>query len=314
MSKSKAVQLGADRIYTTASNFNDAEYTPVKVEVTKAIDAEAMHGIVGNTMAMLQAESNADRNFDALIEAGADWKHLIPYGVSECGIKSQHSQASSALLGKAFMISLLVDPSSKFSRSKNKSVLLWMLKQTAGQALGLNFETGPDGKKTLKPDADLSLKEALGNEPADHKGIMKEMGALQGRASTKRSRLMKKMSRRTTLVDAEHGAVEVIADLDVREYLAKEQAETDKARKVAIAEAEKAKAIADKATLVEDIRENVKGLRTTFHTLVNNHEEHAESISLLGKTKIAGMLADFDSLLASLGQVSKKHFKKVAKK
>tara|TARA_R100000742_G_C4259812_1_gene77622 strand:+ start:173 stop:1120 length:948 start_codon:yes stop_codon:yes gene_type:complete len=308
--------LGATAVYDMVAKINEQEFTATQVDLSKKkFTADVMQGIAGNTLALLQADRNAEGAVTALAKKGADWKHYIPFGSEAMGIKSPHNKASSDLINRIIALALLNDPNSKWGKHPLNPHLVWVHTQTASQALSLNFEKSADGKMTMKTDADPSLKEIFGNE-ATLESVNKAKRELSGRVSTYRKRLMEKLAKRTEVVTLDDGQViERVADPEVLAHFDKVRAEKQAEAAQAQAQADKAKAKLEKITLIGDIEIEVKALRDQFHELTNDHEHHAESISGLGKGKIQPIQETFDSLMKLLTPAAKSpYFKRQAKK
>ena len=315
MSNKNSKTLGATTVYDMAAKINEVEFTCGVVDLSKKkFNANDVETIAGNTLALIQAERNADNDLRDAIDKGANWRHLIPCGSTVMGVKSPHDKASSDLINRVIALALLGDENTKWGKHKYNAHLKWILKQSASQALALNFEV-VNGKHVMKPDADKSLKEIWGNE-ATKEEVNAAKRELSGRVSTYRARLLDKLAKRTEVVERDDGTViEQIADPDVAKHQAKvraeKQAEADKAE----AERQEAKAKLEKITLIGDIEIEVKALRDQFHELTNDHEHHAESISGLGKGKIQPIQEAFDSLMKLLTPAAKSpYFKRQAKK
>ena len=308
--------LGATDVYNMVAEINNKEFTATQVDLSKKkFTADTMKSIAGNTLALLQADRNAEGAVTALAKSGADWRHYIPFGSEAMGVKSPHNKASSDLINRIIALALLNDPNSKWGKHPLNPHLVWVHTQTASQALSLNFEKGADGKMTMKTDADPSLKEIFGNE-ATLESVNKAKRELSGRVSTYRKRLMEKLAKRTEVVTLDDGQViERVADPDVLAHFDKVQAERRAENEKAEAEAKKAKAKLEKITLLGDIEIEAKALRDRFHELTNDHEAHAESIVGLGKGKIKPIQEAFDSLMKLLTPAAKSpYFKRQAKK
>ena len=316
MSNQNSKTLGATAVYDMVAEINSKEFTATQVDLSKKkFTADTMLGIAGNTLALLQADRNAEGAVTALAESGADWRHYIPFGSEAMGVKSPHNKASSDLINRIIALALLNDPNSKWGKHPLNPHLVWVHTQTASQALSLNFEKGADGKMTMKTDADPSLKEIWGNE-ATAESVNKAKRELSGRVSTYRSRLLDKLAKRTEVVTLDDGqVVERVVDPVVLAHFDKVRAEKQAEAAEAQAEAEKAKAKLEKITLLGDIEIEAKALRDQFHELTNDHEHHAESISGLGKGKIQPIQEAFDSLTKLLTPAAKSpYFKRQAKK
>ena len=99
MSNQNSKTLGASNVYDMAAKINEVEFTCGVVDLSKKkFNAKDVETIAGNTLALIQAERNADNDLRDAIDKGANWRHLIPCGSTVMGVKSPHDKASSDLI------------------------------------------------------------------------------------------------------------------------------------------------------------------------------------------------------------------------